>query len=70
MSVPENKQQEIHYKETAYGFEYGAAKVERFGDNIHTPGDVVITIITPKTPSYGMQIRVTKTGKITMYPVE
>ena len=54
----------IHYKETPYGFEWGAAKVERaFSDK--NRGWVTLTIETPLYNNYkSLQIYVTKTGKI------
>ena len=52
----------MHYKETEYGFEYGAAEILRcFGDE--KKGWVVIEVRTPKYP-LGIQIYVTKTGKV------
>jgi hypothetical protein len=54
----------MHYKETKYGFEWGAAKVERlFSDE--KKGWVVLEIKTPKH-KHGLQIYVTKTGKVRM----
>ena len=48
----------IHYRETRYGFEYGAAGVERvFNDK----GRVVLRILTPRQEA---SIYVTKTGLI------
>lgn len=48
----------IHYKETRYGFEYGAAKVKRI---FNREGQVCITL---KTEREVIDIRVTKTGMI------
>jgi hypothetical protein len=53
----------MHYCETKYGFEYGAAKITRlFSDD--AKGWVTIGIATPKQD---IQIYVTKTGKIRVY---
>ena len=55
----------MHYKETKYGFEYGAAKVERiFSDE--KKGFVTLGIKTPKH-KHGLQIYVTKTGKVRIH---
>ena len=53
----------IHYKETKYGFEYGAATVERVTSD-EKNGWVLLTVKTPKAI---LEIRVTKTGKLTVY---
>lgn len=53
----------MHYKETKYGFEYGAASVNRFFSNKKT-GAVFIEI---KTPKQAIEIYVTKTGFIKIY---
>lgn len=60
------EKEKIHYKETQFGFEYGSLKIERLGKNIQTPGDVIIGLSTPKIGEFGIQIRVTKTGKVTL----
>ena len=55
----------MHYKETKYGFEYGAAKITRmFSDE--KAGWVTIGIETNKYP-HGIQIYVTKTGKVRIH---
>ena len=55
----------MHYAETEYGFEWGAVKVERiFSDD--KKGWVTLGLTTPKHP-YGIQIYVTKTGKIRIF---
>jgi hypothetical protein len=55
----------MHYKETRYGFEYGAAKVNRvFSDE--KKGWVALEIKTPKH-KHGLQIYVTKTGKVRIH---
>lgn len=52
-----------HYKETPYGFEWGAAKVERcFSDS--KKGWVTLLV---KTPKIQLQIYVTKTGKVRVH---
>lgn len=59
------KEKIIHYKETQYGFEYGSARVERaFSDE--DKGWVAFLITTPKYPN-GLQVYVTKTGKIRVF---
>jgi len=56
-----------HYKETEYGFEYGSAKVERLFSN-EKKGWVTLGIETPKhTYSGGVQVYVTKTGKVRIF---
>jgi hypothetical protein len=53
----------IHYAETQFGFECGAAKVERcFYDD--KKGWVTLLVKTPKTE---LQIYVTKTGKVRVH---
>ena len=55
----------IHHVETKYGFEYGSASVERmFSDE--RKGWVTIQITTPKHKS-GIQVYVTKTGKVRVF---
>ena len=53
----------IHYKDTQYGFEYGAAKVVRVG-SVEKEGWVWIGM---KTPKGEINIYVTKTGKIRVF---
>ena len=57
----------MHYAETEYGFEYGAAKVTR----IHADERKGWVIISLQTPRHGgaddMQIYVTKTGKVRIH---
>jgi hypothetical protein len=53
----------MHYLETRYGFEWGAAKIERlFSDE--KKGWVTFAI---KTPKKDLQVYVTKTGKIRIH---
>lgn len=55
----------IHFKEVEHGFEYGAAKVTRwFSDK--KQGWVTIGLETKKYPR-GIQIYVTKTGKVRFF---
>jgi len=56
-----------HYQETRYGFEWGAAKVERcFSDE--KKGWVTLQLQTPKHKNgRGLQIYVTKTGKVRIH---
>ena len=49
---------EIHFADTQYGFEYGAAEVERLHSN---DGRVWLGV---KTPREELQIYITKTGLI------
>ncbi len=53
----------IHYKETAVGFEYGAAEVMRVASN-EQRGWVVVEVQSPKS---NIRVYVTKTGKIRLY---
>lgn len=53
----------IHYRETQYGFEYGAAKVERLCSD-EKKGWIVVGVTTPKGQA---QVYVTKTGKLRVY---
>ncbi|KKK69658.1 hypothetical protein LCGC14_2931840 [marine sediment metagenome] len=55
----------MKYKETKYGFEYGAAKVARACSD-EKKGWVVMILTTPKHPN-GIQIYVTKTGKVRVH---
>lgn len=53
----------MHYKETSFGFEYGPVRVERlFSDEKN--GWVTLGIGTDKYPYLGIQVYVTKTGKV------
>ena len=57
------EENEMHYKEILYGFEYGAAKVTRlFSD--HEKGWATIQVQTPKET---LQIYITKTGKVRVH---
>ena len=52
----------IHYVETKYGFDWGAAKITRcFSDS--KKGWVTLLVETPKHKR-GIQIYVTKSGKV------
>ena len=53
----------IHYEPTAYGFDYGSAKVTRLFSDVKK-GWVVIEIKSQKTD---VQVYVTKTGKIRVF---
>lgn len=53
----------LHYRETQYGFEWGAASVTR-GFSGDLQGWVTLLIDTPK---HDLQIYVTKTGKVRVY---
>jgi len=50
----------IHFKELEYGFEWGAAKVERHISD-DKQGWIIVGLETPKRT---LQIYVTKTGKV------
>lgn len=52
----------MHYAETKYGFEYGAATIERACSD-EKKGWVMLLIRTPKHKD-GIQVYVTKTGKV------
>ena len=53
----------MHFCETKYGFEYGAAKITRlFSDE--KKGWITVEV---KTPKEELQIYVTKTGKIRIH---
>ena len=52
----------MNYKETKYGFEYGAATIERCCSD-EKKGWVVL-MITTKKHYPGIQVYVTKTGKV------
>jgi hypothetical protein len=52
---------------TEYGFQYGAATIERLHSDPRD-GSVVLSLTTPKTGAGNMmQIRVTRTGKIRIF---
>jgi hypothetical protein len=53
----------MNYKETKYGFEYGAAEVARFCSD-EKKGWVTLGI---KTPRDEIQVYVTKTGKVRVW---
>ena len=55
---------EIHYEETDYGFDYGAARITRCMSD-EKMGWIVLALETPKHEgNHGLQIYVTKTGKV------
>lgn len=56
-------QKSLHYKETQYGFEYGAATVNRVCSD-DKKGWVVIEVASKKQH---VQVYVTKTGKIRVH---
>ncbi len=60
MSKPETV---IPFNHTAYGFQWGAAKVERFHSEQKT-GAVTLGITTPKGQ---VCVYVTRTGKVRVY---
>ena len=53
----------MHYKETQYGFEYGAAKVSRYCSD-EKQGWVYMGVETPKEV---VELYITKTGKVRVY---
>lgn len=53
----------IHYSETKFGFEYGAAKIERCCSD-YKKGWVVLKVETKKE---SLQVYITKTGKIKIH---
>lgn len=50
----------MHFQNTKFGFEWGAAKVQRLCDD-DKKGWVIIEVVSPKNE---LQIYITKTGKI------
>ena len=54
----------IPYQETTFGFIWGAARVERFFSD--EKGWVTVGLTTRKYPN-GLQIYVTKTGKVRIF---
>ena len=50
----------IHYAETKYGFDWGAAKITRCHSN---PKNGLVVLIL-ETPKHTLQIYVTKNGKV------
>ena len=58
---------DIHYKETKYGFDFGAAQITRMF-SIDKTKSVTIGLETPKYKgNKGLQIYVTKTGKVRVF---
>jgi len=55
----------MNYKETQYGFEFGAANIERCMSH-EKQGWVILTLKTPRHKN-GIQLYVTKTGKVRVY---
>lgn len=56
-----------HFKNTQYGFEWGAAVIER-GFSDEKKGWITLLLKTPKYPAQrGIQIYVTKTGKVRIH---
>ena len=53
----------IHFQETAYGFDYGAAKVTRIHSD-HKTGAVYVGVETPRNV---IQVYITKTGKVRVW---
>lgn len=57
----------IQFEETAYGFKWGGAKIERVTSN-PKQGWVVLRLQTPKHKGNdGFEIYVTKTGKVRIF---
>lgn len=60
----------IHFQETQYGFDWGAAKIERCCSD-DKKGWIILHLRTPKydhdKKSPPIQIYITKTGKIRIY---
>ena len=60
----------LHFKNTEYGFEWGAAKITRIAQDEDT-GRVVIGLETPKYKGHdNIQIYVSKTGKVKVHKLE
>lgn len=55
----------IHYKETKYGFDYGAAQIERCCSD-EKKGWVVLLVKTPRHP-LGIELSITKSGKVRIH---
>lgn len=55
----------MHFKETDYGFEWGAAKVTRLMAD-EKKGWVTLGITTPKQ-RYAIQVHVSKSGKVRVF---
>lgn len=53
-----------HFRQTDYGFEFGAAKVTRACSM--RDGTVIVSIATPRLKA-GVDIYVTKTGKVRVF---
>lgn len=53
----------VHFKETQYGFEYGAAKVTR----IHSDEVKKYVVIGIESSKRQIQVYITKTGKIRVF---
>ena len=53
----------MHYRETDFGFEWGAANIRRVYSN-NKKGWIIMDVITPKEH---LQIYVTKTGKTRVF---
>ena len=53
----------MHYKETKYGFQYGALSIERHMSD-DKKGWVIIGL---KTPKCELDVYVTKTGKVRIF---
>lgn len=56
----------MNYAPTQFGFNYGAATVERLCSD-DKKGWIVLGVKTPKLIGHGLQIYVTKTGKVRVY---
>jgi len=53
----------MHFKETGYGFEWGAASIERISSDNKT-GWIVVQV---KSDKGSVQVYVTRTGKIRVF---
>jgi hypothetical protein len=57
----------MHYKETQYGFEYGAARIQRICSD-EKKGWVTIGVETPKYKGHDtIQVYITRTGKVRIF---
>lgn len=52
----------MHYRETAHGFDFGAARIRRVSSH-EKEGWVVMHLVTPRYPR-GIDLYVTRTGKV------
>lgn len=59
----------MHYKETPYGFEYGAVTIEREISD-EKQGWVQIGVRSKQLPCYNIHLYITKTGRIKVFDLD